>query len=135
MNIFQTRSVLLHLLFPFLLLLSTNLLLARELNIPSKRQEKTNWCWAACCQMVLQYYGVSKEQTTLAEWVFVLAENTTVPLYNTVGNRGVNKVLNNFAGTQIGNQYFLNGTLSKNDIFTEIDNSRPITILGQSGWR
>jgi len=27
------------------------------LNVPYFRQEQTNWCWAACCEMVFHYYG------------------------------------------------------------------------------
>ena len=60
-----------------------NPVLARELNIPPETQEKSKWCWAATCQMVLDYYGVSRTQTQLAEWVFVLAEDEPLPLHNT----------------------------------------------------
>jgi hypothetical protein len=30
---------------------------SRELSIPRVVQEYTQWCWAACCQMVLRHYG------------------------------------------------------------------------------
>ena len=31
------------------------------------RQYKDNWCWAACVQMVLDYYGVDVTQTRIVE--------------------------------------------------------------------
>lgn len=34
------------------------------------RQYKDNWCWAACVQMVLDYYGVSVSQSRIAERVY-----------------------------------------------------------------
>lgn len=29
------------------------------LNVPYHRQEQSNWCWAGCCEMIYQYYGVN----------------------------------------------------------------------------
>ena len=34
------------------------------------RQRNTNWCWAACIQMVLNYQGVDVSQETIVEKVF-----------------------------------------------------------------
>ena len=31
------------------------------------RQYKDNWCWAACVQMVLDYYGLEVSQTSIVE--------------------------------------------------------------------
>ena len=31
------------------------------------RQYKDNWCWAACVQMVLDYYGLSVSQSSIVE--------------------------------------------------------------------
>jgi len=30
----------------------------RQLNIPPTIQQKSKWCWAACCEMVLAYYSL-----------------------------------------------------------------------------
>lgn len=107
--------------------------LTRQLNIPWVGQKNPQWCWAAVSEMTLKYYGITKTQAQLATWVFGSEANLPLPLYNDANtNLGVNKVLKNFAGNLIGSQYYLNGTLSKQQIFTEIDNDRPIPILGET---
>jgi hypothetical protein len=30
---------------------------ANPLGVPFLQQQQTNWCWAACCEMVFRYYG------------------------------------------------------------------------------
>ncbi len=132
-TITNRRGISLLVLLPCILLLTHSICFSRELNIPCIRQEETKWCWAACSQMVLRYYGISKSQTSLAEWVFVIKENTALPLYNSMINSrlGVNKVLDNYAGwAVIGNQNWIEGALGKGDIFYKINNNRPILILG-----
>lgn len=39
------------------------------------RQRDTNWCWAACTQMVLNYQGVNVTQEEIVERVFGAKEN------------------------------------------------------------
>ena len=41
---------------------------ATELPVPQIYQANTNWCWAACSQMVLQSYGVSIDQSEIAAY-------------------------------------------------------------------
>jgi len=41
---------------------------ARRLPLPLRCQEQTQWCWAACSQSILDYYGTSVEQCSLATW-------------------------------------------------------------------
>lgn len=121
------------------LLLTINISGALELNIPEKRSEQTEWCWAACCQMVLTYYGYNKTQTEMAKWAFnsSTAQNWPLPLYNNAKNarEGVNCVLNNYAlaATGVG-KFFDARALNFREIKVEIDDRRPIFILGQSGW-
>lgn len=35
-----------------------------ELNFPTVRQEKSLWCWAACCCAVIEYYGGNVSQSS-----------------------------------------------------------------------
>ncbi len=41
-------------------------------------QEKDNWCWAACIQMVLQYNDMRKSQSEIVRHVYGSAFNWTV---------------------------------------------------------
>ena len=123
----KTSVLLLLLIFPVILLAQF-----RELNVVQVSQEEDNWCWAATSRMVLDYYGKGYSQTELATWVFITPLNSPIPLYNTIGFQGVNQVLDHFAGYEIGNMEFTSGILSIADIITEINNDRPIPILGQT---
>ena len=41
------------------------------LNVPLIKQEQTWWCWAACAQMVMRYYGNDlAAQCDFANWAF-----------------------------------------------------------------
>lgn len=33
-------------------------------------QEKENWCWAACIEMILRYHGVENTQSDIVDFVF-----------------------------------------------------------------
>jgi len=37
--------------------------------VPYVDQYLTNWCWAACAAMVLQYYGLNVDKCDVAAWV------------------------------------------------------------------
>jgi len=44
---------------------------AKSLSVPQINQEQTQWCWAACADMVLHYYGNSGvRQCDFANWLF-----------------------------------------------------------------
>ena len=38
------------------------------LSVPQKYQEKDQWCWAGCSQAVLEFYGIVKSQTEIAQY-------------------------------------------------------------------
>jgi len=40
------------------------------LNVAVESQEQSQWCWAACCQMVLEYYGFTRTQCEMADYAF-----------------------------------------------------------------
>jgi ABC-type bacteriocin/lantibiotic exporter with double-glycine peptidase domain len=43
---------------------------SKLLGVPYLRQEQTNWCWAACCEMVFSYYKVTARQCEMATYQF-----------------------------------------------------------------
>lgn len=121
---------------PYLILnifLSTSISFAKELPINSVKQDKSHWCWAASCEMVLQYYQVNKNQTDVANWA-VGSQNTPLPLYNSTPKLGVNQILENFALIQIGGTFFCNYFLMNDEVSNEIKADRPVVVLGQNGF-
>ena len=48
------------------------------------QQEKENWCWAACIQMVLKYQGVRVSQSDIAKRTLGNVQNTTVNGYDII---------------------------------------------------
>ena len=58
----------------FILLLSISVKAqdTRILDVSMIYQEQTYWCWAACTQMIFDYYGISLEQCEIAEIARIL---------------------------------------------------------------
>lgn len=50
--------------------------LTDAVSINGVTQEKTNWCWAACSQSILSYFGTSVTQTAFVNYV---KNSTTAP--------------------------------------------------------
>lgn len=50
--------------------------MAQVLNIPLTIQEQSRWCWAACSEVVLDYYKFPKSQCQIAEWTRTVAYPT-----------------------------------------------------------
>lgn len=70
---------------------------AQELKIPITIQEQSNWCWAACSEVVLDYYKTVKTQCEIAEWTRTAA----YPFFGDVNccqdpSKGCNKENYNF---------------------------------------
>lgn len=59
---------------------SAVLLGAGPLSVPMIKQEQTQWCWAACSDMVLHYYGnPGVAQCEFANWLFSQSACCNVP--------------------------------------------------------
>jgi hypothetical protein len=100
---------------------------ARVLNVAWIKQEQTQWCWAACAEMVLGYHGnLSVRQCDLANWLFGLSDCCTVPS-SSLCNRpcqvaDVCRVYNAF-GVRCHSG---SGTISQGAIRLELDQDRPV---------
>jgi hypothetical protein len=104
---------------------------ATVLNVPQKYQEQDQWCWAACSQAMLIYYGTTKTQAEIAQYGTDGA-NTWNWLYGSSNNptrNGINLILNHFAelATTPYDSY-----LSQNRVQTEINSRQPFVI--RWGW-
>jgi hypothetical protein len=58
----------------------------KPLKIPLVRQKLSLWCWAACAEMVLRYYGEKVDKCEVANWL-LKRENCCVP-------NGINRACN-----------------------------------------
>jgi ABC-type bacteriocin/lantibiotic exporter with double-glycine peptidase domain len=99
---------------------------AKTLNVPWIKQEQTNWCWAACCQMVFNYYGLyAVHQCNMASWLFG-ADCCAAPS-STLCNQGAtaDQIVRvyNVNGFQCS---YSNGAFSFGQLQWEIDNNRPL---------
>jgi hypothetical protein len=104
--------------------------------LQNRGQEKSNWCWNACSEMILDWHGTDVSQTQVADWAVAGADVGNylqtgeggigpwkVPFFDIVFfRRGVNQVLRHFGNA--GSEYFPNPlTLSEAQGF--IDQGRP----------
>lgn len=99
------------------------------LSVPQKYQEMDQWCWAACSQANLAFYGVAKSQTTIAQYG---TAGANVPNYLYGGDsshNGVDMVLAYFGG--IATTPFASA-FSLAALTGEINASRPPII--RWGW-
>lgn len=45
-------------------------IIEKYLSVPAKKQEYSNWCWAASIQSVLAYYGQYPSQCRIVGWLY-----------------------------------------------------------------
>lgn len=101
----------------------------RTLNVPFIKQEQTNWCWAACAEMVLEYYGnSSSDQCDFANWAFGGATCCTLPSSSLCDKPVKDKKI-----TDLYDHYNLKSSYVSADVpfgalVVEIEGSRPIEV-------
>lgn len=102
--------------------------LGTVLSVPQYTQEKDQWCWDACCQMLLKYYGYTYSQTDIAVWA--LGSNINEPNYlfdppSSCTYHPCTEVLSHFGSIQSsGTQSYISWSALDN----EMANSRPVMI-------
>ncbi|MBN1675931.1 MAG: C39 family peptidase [Kiritimatiellae bacterium] len=104
---------------------------AGTLAVDQVDQEKSQWCWAACCEATLRFYGVKATQTQIAEygtggsnvWNYLYGSGT--PSEDGIYRRGCDLVLDHF-GAVDSDGY--TGTLSLSALQAEIDAARPVFV-------
>jgi hypothetical protein len=95
--------------------------------IPQIYQEQTEWCWAACAQMVLQFYGEDAPQCALATQLLgeACCDNPSDPLCNEpapVPN------LASLYGVWGHNAVLANGDVSFETLQDEVGINQPVEI-------
>lgn len=109
------------------ILISSNVVfasLSNYIDVPNIRQEKSNWCWAACSKSVLGYYGKSVSQSDIVIYIYGSPVNESGTYYD------MQSVLSNYkVYSRIDSGP---GGLSFYTIRSEIDDRRPM-ITGKYG--
>ncbi len=105
-----------------------------SINIASRKQEQSAWCWAACSQAILEYYGKEYSQCEIVNWVLeqrgIQADACENPDQNNISN-----VENNTPGS-LQDILSINGidttitdnNLSMAEIKNQIDHGKPFII-------
>lgn len=114
-------------IFIFLLLVSVvDVFASVELDISGVAQDESEWCWAACSEMVLRAYGYSNDQTEIANWA-VSGADCTNDLYGTTYS--VDQILRHFGNISTNHTPFNpstgGGNLKKEHVINEIEGGRP----------
>ena len=104
-------------------------LLAGPLNVPMIKQTESNWCWAACADMVTHYYGnTGLAQCDFANFLFSLNACCAAPS-SALCNSGCQ--LNDVS--KVFSRYGISSSLTQSNVsFStldfEISNSRPVEV-------
>jgi hypothetical protein len=96
-----------------------------QLPVPYHRQTENNWCWAACAQMVFEYYHTnSLQQCDLASGQFgqVCCANPSSAACDQ--GEWPDDVYPKYAMGFVR----LNSSMSLSDVTTEISNQRPVEV-------
>lgn len=104
---------------------------ATTLPVPQNYQEQDQWCWAGSSKSILDYYGVSKTQTEIAQYG-TLGQNIWNYLWGQYTNptrNGIDLILYYFGSISTG-KYSRALTLTESG--TEINASRPFVV--RWGW-
>jgi len=101
-------------------------------------QNKTNWCWAAAIQMVLDYYKVDMSQEKIVERTFGKSYYGELP--NWAGSiQNISTNLNNWGVNRYNkplktNSIFLNHRPSPEDLVEYLTKKQPIILSYKSGY-
>ena len=128
----------------FSLLISVGLKSQTVLGLQTTIQQQNQWCWSACSNCILKYYGITTTQCQLAEYT------RTVATWNNFGTQdccvtatagcnywnymwgyagSIQDILSQFGSISVTN---ISNTISVSAIQTEINNNRPFVI--RWGW-
>ena len=103
------------------------------INVPHIEQEQTNWCWAACIEMVLRYYDTSvAQQCELANELFVGVPDCCSEPSSPECNKPceIEEISTLYLHRNIQSQ-LVDENVSFSTLQSEIDADRPVEILFQ----
>lgn len=95
------------------------------LDVPHIRQEKSEWCWAACAQMVVKYYNssVTANQTTMAG----VGQGNGNPTNDPAGFIAIERIIENYTDATA---YIKDETaFNENDLIAKLNSGSPVIYL------
>jgi hypothetical protein len=107
------------------------------LTIPVKFQKQSQWCWAACSAMILEYYGALANQCDIANYALGQEKccedggGSECNRINTLISRppsypkGINSILSHFGGTR---STFYDSVLTLQECKAQLSNGTPFII-------
>ena len=98
-------------------------------NVPQIPQEQTEWCWAACAQMVLQFYGTDVQQCSLASQLFGIPNCCSKPAPELCKNPAqVPDIASVFTDNGRSAPTFVDDNVTFETLQSEINENRPVEI-------
>ena len=108
------------------------------LPLPIVTQEQSLWCWAACSQAILQYYGTTVNQCSIVDWARQqnqwgddnCCDNGSGSICNQgnptdEGDGSVDAILNHWG---VSNNKLYNYALNSNRVISIIDSGKPFMM-------
>lgn len=100
------------------------------INVPHIKQEQSNWCWAACAEMIFRYYGVSPtRQCDFANELFDRTECCLDPSGLNCNQPCEIENLSNLYSRKGINSKFLSETVPFSKLQSEINADRPVEVV------
>ena len=99
------------------------------INVPQIAQEQSNWCWAACVEMVLRYYGeLAVQQCELANELFSRSECCSEPSSPDCNKPcEIENILKLYSRKHIHSKY-VDKNVPFSTLQSEIDADRPVEV-------
>ena len=106
------------------------LLNEKIINVPWIKQEQSNWCWAACTEMILRYYGKSGiQQCELANELFNQSECCLNPASRKCNKPCDIEAVSNLYSRKCIHSEFVDKNVPFSKLQSELDADRPIEVF------
>ena len=105
------------------------LLSEKIINVPQIKQEQSNWCWAACTEMVLRYYEDSAvRQCEFANKLFNRTECCLEPSSPDCNRPCEMRDISSLYSSKNISSEFVDKAISFSKLHSEIDANRPVEV-------
>ena len=100
------------------------------INIPQIIQEQSNWCWAACAEMVIRYHNESAtQQCELANELFNRTECCSDPSSPNCNRPCETRDISNLYSRKHIHSKFVENAVTFSKLQSEIDADRPVEVV------